>query len=209
MGAIPAGALPNIKDLYYRQGLGVPKIAKKLGVSIDAVYYFMKRHNLTRRTFSEENALRFGRKKPSFKVRTPLTRSLEQLKTIGVMLYWAEGYQAASAQVVDLANSKPEMIALFLKFLRSVCGIKEQKLRAYLYCYSNQDAREVIRFWSKITRIPRARFTKPYVRQDFKKEKIGKMKYGLLHVRYYDKKLLELIRKWIAEYVEMYAQVDP
>lgn len=209
MGAIPASALPSIKNLYYRQGLGVPKVAKKLGVSTDAVYYFMRHHGLARRTFSEENALRFGRKKPSFKVRTHLTKSLEQLKTIGVMLYWAEGFQAAPAQVVDLANSKPEMITLFLKFLRRVCGIREQKLRAYLYCYSNQNTKELIRFWSTITKIPPTRFTKPYVRQDFKKEKIGKMKYGLLHVRYYDKKLLELIRKWIAGYVEMYAQVDP
>lgn len=56
-------------------------------------------------------------------------------------------------------------------------------------------------FWSKLLRIPKSHFTKPYARKNFDPTKIGKMKYGLLHIRYYDKKLLDLVRLWISEHV--------
>lgn len=209
VGKIPGGDLGIVNRLYYQQELGAPQIARKLNVSTDAVYYFMRRHKLARRSFSEENALRFKRKAPSFKISLHLTAAQRELKTIGSMLYWAEGFQADYAQIVDFANSKPEMIVLFLKFLRNVCGIQEPKLRALLYCYADQDVKELTHFWSRITRIPPSRFTKPYVREDFRKEKSGKMRYGLLHVRYCDKKLLDLLRRWIREYANAFAQVDP
>lgn len=132
-----------------------------------------------------------------------------ELKAMGTMLYWAEGFQSNYADIVDFANSKPAMITLFLKFLRRICGIDESRLRVYLYCYSNQNVEGLINYWSKLTGIPKLQFTKPYVRQDFKVEKIGKMKHGLIHIRYYDKKLLELIKKWTEEYVKEYASVVP
>jgi len=62
------------------------------------------------------------------------------------MLYWAEGFQSEKAKMIDFANSKPEMISLFLKFLRQICGIDENRLRAYLYCYENQSPQKLIKF---------------------------------------------------------------
>jgi hypothetical protein len=47
-------------------------------------------------------------------------------------------------------------------------------------------------------------FTKPYVRKDFDKKKEGKKRHGLVHIRYADKKLLDLIRIWINETVEKF-----
>lgn len=51
-----------------------------------------------------------------------------------------------------------------------------------------------------MTRIPKSQFTKPYVRNDFRKEKEGKMKCGMVHIRYADKKLLAQIMKWMEEF---------
>jgi len=41
--------------------------------------------------------------------------------------------------------------------------------------------------------IPKNQFSKPYVRKDFKIEKVNKMPRGLVHIRYYDVKLLRQI----------------
>lgn len=194
--------LELIKNLYYERKLDAPDVAKRLGVSLNTVYRLMQKNGLARRSLVEMNRLRFEKKPPSFAVKEKLSFTEEQLKLAGVMLYWGEGFNSPNAAVVDFANSKPEMIALFVSFLRRICGIDESKLRCFLYCYSNQNPSQLIKFWSQVTGIPKRQFTKPYVRKDFDLKKKGKMEYGLLHIRYGDKKLLNIIRGWIKEYAE-------
>lgn len=172
-------------------------IGRRINIPIDAVYYFMKRYNLKRRTLSDSNKIYFLKKKPSFKVKKNLSNSNRKLKIIGTMLYWAEGAKiGGKSEIVDFANSDPAMINIFLSFLRKICGINESKLKILLYCYSNQNVHKLIDFWSKLTKISKSQFTKPYIRDDFKKDKENKMFYGLVHIRYGDKKLLLLINKW-------------
>ncbi len=197
--------LKKIHNFYYIKEMSAPEIANKFKVSLDAVYYFMRRHNLTRRNYSDQNKIRFKKKSPSFSAKTKLSANEKELVIAGAMLYWGEGSQSDNADIVDLANSKPEIISIFLKFLRTIYNINETKLRAYLYCYSNQNPKKLINFWEKLTKIPKRQFTKPYIRKDFKPEKSGKMKHGLLHVRYYDKKLLNTIRETIKKYINKFA----
>lgn len=206
MGKIPEKDSLRVRKFYYEDQLCMREIANLLGVSIDAVAYFMRKNGMQRRSFSEINKNQFEKKGASFSEKKKLNGKEDALKLAGTMLYWGEGYQSSSAKNVDFANSKPEMVRLFMKFLRVVCGINESKLRVYLYCYADQNVPEIMRFWSKETGIPQNQFTKPYIRTDFKKEKSGKMRYGLLHIRYYDKKLLLLIQKWIREYICMFLE---
>ena len=70
----------------------------------------------------------------------------------------------------------------------------------YAYFYSNQDANKNINYWSRLTKISKKQFTKPYVRKDFREDKKDKMPYGLIHIRYSDKKLFNLVKNWINEY---------
>lgn len=199
MAAINDKTIKKVKQLYYTDKLSARAIAGKLGVSIDAVFYCMRKNGFIRRKPNESNYFRFERCKPSFNLRKLKTEKLRILKVVGVMLYWGEGYKA-SKSMVDFANSDKDMIQLFLKFLRRVCGIDEKKFRVYCYFYANQDIKKNIEFWSKITRIDKKQFTKPYIRHDFRKDKLDKMPYGLIHIRYSDKKLLNLIKEWIGEY---------
>lgn len=208
MGKIPLSNLERIKHLYYHLGLGAPPIAKKLKVSTDAVYYFMRHNKLTRRTFSEENALRFKRKIPSFKIKINLSNSQKELRAIGAMLYWGEGYKSEKATSVDFANSDPEMVLMFLRFLRGIYKLDPKKFRVLLYCYANQNMESLIGFWSRLTGIPRKQFTKPYIRSDFKVNG-RKMEHGLVHIRYIDKKLLLDLKSLIQFYKKKYAQVVP
>ena len=126
---------------------------------------------------------------------------------MGIMLYWGEGYKAGNG-AVDFANSDPVMIKVFMNFLRKICGVNENKLHIYLYCYVNQDLQTLIHFWSNLTKIPICQFTKPYIRRDFDPKKAGKMAHGLIHIRYYDKKLWLLIKQWIREYADKFCAGD-
>lgn len=189
---------------WYNQGLGVREICERLNVSIDAGYYFFRKNNIKRRNRSENRAIQFERKKPSFKLRSNLTIEEKKLKIAGIMLYWAEGSKWSGEKNIDFANSDFAIIKIFLDFLRRICRIDEKKLRIYLYCYSNQNPNQLIEFWAKCTKISKRQFTKPYIRRDFKRSKKEKMKNGLIHVRYYDKKLFTLIMQWISEYAKKY-----
>lgn len=200
MGVIPISKLALVKKLYYQEKLPMKMVAEKLGVTLDAVVYFMRKQNLVRRTISEDSVIRFNNKLPSFTLATRLTERQKMLKIIGVTLYWGEGYKTEKSNGVDLANSDVFIILSFLSFLREVCGINESRLRVLLYCHENQNQEDLIKYWSKKTKIPKSQFTKPYVRKITEYGTIRTMPYGLVHIRYADKKLLFVIKKWIEEY---------
>lgn len=199
MAAINKKSTARVRRLYYNDKLSAKEIADKLGVSIDAVFYCMRKNGFARRKPNESNYFRYERRNPSFNLKKLNTEDLRTLKTIGIMLYWGEGYKA-SKNIVDFANSDKDMIALFMKFLRKICGVDEKRLRVYSYFYANQNIKKNINFWSKITKINKKQFTKPYIRNDYRSDKLDKMPYGLIHIRYSDKKLLNLIKSWIGEY---------
>lgn len=193
-----------VEKLYHKEGLSTIKIAKKLGVSVWVVLGFMRRNKIIRRTFKEANAVYFSKQPISFLLKKKLNIQEEKIKAAGVFLYWGEGaqYQGKNCSV-DLANSNPEMIEVFLIFLRKICGVDERKLRVFMYCYSNQNVDNLMKYWHDVTSIPLSQFTKPYIRKDFQ-EHGRKMEHGLIHIRYADKKLLIQIDAWIKEYCKKF-----
>lgn len=207
--AISKDKLFFVKDLYLNKKLCVREIAERLKVSPDAVTAFLRRHKIPRRTFSEAQQVKFQKKPPSFIKRKLSTVRLKEIAVIGTMLYWGEGYKGNEripAHGVDFANSDYKMILLFLEFLRKVFILDEKRFRVYLYCYSDQNVSELIHFWSKLTKISKNQFSKPYIRKDFN-EKSNKMSHGLIHIRYHDKKLLLEIKSMIESYVLKYAPI--
>jgi hypothetical protein len=189
-----------VKKLYYRDGLSTVEIACNLKTTPWAIASFMRRNKFFLRDATVANQLRFNKKPLSFHLKSNLSSKEKRLKLAALMLYWAEGGKGAKHCTVDFCNSDPEMIRIFLKFLREICGVDEKRLRVLLYCYGNQNIDNLLNFWYKLTDISPTQFCKPYVRKDFKIEQSGKMKYGLVHIRYSDKKFLVQIIKWISNY---------
>jgi len=188
----------TINDLYWKKAIPAKEIASRYGASIWSLYDFMKRNNITRRSYSEANYFA-NRNKPQYNIKKTLNNVEHRLKIAGIMLYWAEGTQKGCT--VDFANSNPKMVKIFLRFLREICGVNESRLRLYLYAYSYQDLKKLKLYWHDVTCIPLDQFTKPYVRKGTKNHSGRKLVYGLVHIRYNDKRLLELIQSWIKEYI--------
>lgn len=200
MATINKTRAEQVRTLYEDEQLSAREIAEKLRVSIDAVYYAMRKHSIKRRAQRENSRLAFSRKPLSYSVKKNLSKLEEKLKVAAVMLYWAEGYKTKKSAGIDLANSDVATVQLFLRFLREVCHVDEGRIRIFLYCYSNQQPQVLMKFWSEVLNVPLDQFPKPYVRTDFRVEKSSKMPYGLVHVRYMDKKLLQQMLEWIEEY---------
>jgi len=172
------------------------EISNEMHIPIDRIYHILKKNNIARRSATIQNKIRFEKKKPSFNIKC-IEPEKDILFIAGILLYWCEGAQWDGGDTVDFANSNTEMILLFLFFLRKICNVDKNRIRCYLYCYSNQDVQSLIEYWSRVTKIPKVQFSKPYVRHDFNEKKKGKMLYGLIHIRYCDKKLLLCMKNWI------------
>lgn len=201
MATIKNRQIQSIRRLYSKKGLSVREIALHYKVSQNAVFYFMRKHKIARRDPSAANNMTFKRKPLNFQLKQKLTPNEVKIKVAALMLYWAEGAKWEGGVVVDFANSDARMIKIFMKFLLDICGVKKERIRGYLYCYSNQNPNRLIKYWSKAVNLPVKQFTKPYIRADYLPGKETKMPYGLFHIRYNDKKLLLLIQDWIRESV--------
>lgn len=177
-----------ISSLYNGCGLSTSEIAIKYNVSKWSVVSFMRRNGIERRKPSETRKIQFERQTLTYQKKARLNFADKLLLVSGLSLYWAEGSKA-NKFTVDFANSDEKMLCLFIKMLRQIYGITESKLRIYLYCYSNQKPDRLVDFWAQKLDIPDRQFSKPYIRTDFRIGKENKMPFGLVHIRYSDKKL--------------------
>jgi hypothetical protein len=200
MGTIHENQLERVKKLYLGEKLSAKEIAQHLHVQLDAVYYFLRRHRVPRRSGSESSRIKFDKKASSYDIKKVLTVDEERLRLSAVLLYWCEGYKTEKSSGVDFANSDLHMVLLFLRFLREVCRVDETRIKVLLYCHDESAIEKLVHYWSDNLYIPKGQFTKPYVMQSHNLEKKHKMPYGLVHIRYYDKKLLWQILEWIEEY---------
>ncbi len=184
----------------YRDGLSAQQIADHFNVSIHAAYYTLRSLDVPRRSAQETNRIRFETKPLSYDLKTKLTQEEKQLKIAAIMLYWAEGYKLGKG-TVDFANSDPDMVVIFWKFLSEICRVDKKRVRLHLYAYEGQDTENLMRFWCKLLKLPQDHFGKPYIKKAATPGPRGpRMVHGLVHIRYSDKKLFKQIIAWIDEY---------
>ena len=113
-------------------------------------------------------------------------------KLIGSILWWTEGTKSRKDKrwknswtyAVEITNTNPAIIKLFLDFLRHDIGVEEPKLKVQLQVHEGDDQAGLEAYWSSITDIPKERFTKTIVRP--KGNKVGRSK-GTCKIRYCDK----------------------
>lgn len=179
-----------VRELY-QNGLTGPEISLRIKVSVKQVYDSLRRQNIPRKDIAEQNRLKFQKSPLSFSFKKDKLSTREQdLLVAGVMLYYGEGTKTGST--VDFANSDPMLLDIFLKFLKNICGVDDKRLRFYLYCFSDQNSKLLVRFWCSHLGVKQGQFTKPYIRSTLNKGK-RTMTNGVLHIRYSDKRLLEKI----------------
>lgn len=185
---------------YLKDNLSLAQIGVKFHVSPSTVVYYLDKYKIARRSRSEAvtqwHITKFH-KKP-IKIKKTFSDNEEKLRLAGVMLYWAEGCKGWGT--VKFVNSDPDMVKLFLSFLRKICGIWEDRLKLLVHMYPDHDKDALIDFWSGVTQVPRENFYKSFIHIGKKGTYKKKSLHGTLVVNYSDKKLLDTINFWISGY---------
>ena len=127
----------------------------------------------------------------------------ELLHAIGCMLFWAEGSRGRNA--VEFVNSDPEMIRLFVNFLRSCYAVPDTKIAVTCNLFADHEARQrdIEDFWLRLVRLPRSRLRKSSVNRYSKysqKKRRNKLPYGTCRIRVCDTALLQNLYGAIQEY---------
>jgi len=189
----------KIIELYRAEKLSEVQVAERLTISPNRVRRVLDNNKIVRRTRSEAITYLYITKfnKKPFTLKPNLSSTDEILRIAGVMLYWGEGSKKGNS--VALANSDPLMVSVFMRFLRDICGIDRKRIRATIHHYGDHDPKELLHYWSRTTRIPASQFYKPFLHADTKGTYKKKSQYGTISVQYSDKKLLQLISRWIQE----------
>jgi len=78
----------------------------------------------------------------------------EPLHVQGCMLYWAEGSKRRNTAV--LTNSDPDLLKLFVAFLRRCYGVSDQKMALTVNCHlgNGLDLAEIQSYWLEQLELP-------------------------------------------------------
>lgn len=129
--------------------------------------------------------------------------SKRDLLLIGSALYWGEGttreYKYNQMHRVSFSNSNPDMIRIFMRYLREILAVNEEQIHPEIQIHQNIEENKARIFWSKVTNLPKKRF---YIyRPVNKSSKFIRPKhflpYGTLNVRVYKRQLFYKIRGYI------------
>lgn len=188
----------DIQDSY-NSGLSISEIAKKFERSPSGVKYILCKEGVIMRSISESVRIKHHTRLGSYtaSLEKNIPDNLKTLYVTGLALYWGEG--SKSGTTVAIANSDPDLILVFLDFLRTLCHIDEKRLYLLIHYHSDQNEEDLIAFWSKITKIQRSQFYASTLHRGSKKESTKRLKFGTISLRYSDSILLKEILSRIEE----------
>jgi hypothetical protein len=134
--------------------------------------------------------------------------SKDSLFFVGIALYWAEGYKrirmvngrAVTGHAISLTNADPLLVQMFLRFIREICKVPEEKINTDLRIFKHIDETEAVRYWSGITNIPSDRFGKVHIfvsASSKGKRPFNRLPFGVIQIRINDTQLFYKIMGWI------------
>jgi hypothetical protein len=129
--------------------------------------------------------------------------SKTELMLIGAALYWGEGVNKIPErgyQAVAFTNSNPLMIKIFLRYLREVLKISDEKMKPGVIVHPNISPEEAKEYWAKVTNLAKEKFwfSIGISRASKRKMPINSLPYGTAHLRVYDRKLFYRVQGQIA-----------
>lgn len=165
-----------------KRGVSIKDIAQKISASKSSVSYWCRDIQLSPEqlkvlTLKSTHAgrakcIELGEQKRAIRLtnikkqqcagaKTVATLSQRDLYMLGLGLYWGEGYKTSNDEF-GFTNSDPRMIKTYLDWLSACFGIKSEKLvlRVSINSFHQSREKEVLSFWSKLTKIPLSQFTK-------------------------------------------------
>lgn len=130
------------------------------------------------------------------------------LRLAGLVAYLCEGtklrkdsrYKNTYHYVIEFTNSDPNLIKLFVDFMRQELDINETRVKCQVAVYDDLKIDEIELFWSKVTNIPLKNFNKTII---FKPKNLkNKLNLqGTCKIRYHDKQTFLRLNELITSYI--------
>jgi len=186
-------------SLWFKN-LKLTRTAQKL---LEEKMRIAREHNLFENNRRRTHAIRIENKRIKQTAANEIKPLSEyELLLIGATLYWAEGWKRETQgkpHGICFANSDPGMVRLFLRFLREIIQVPEEKLRVNIHVHPNINERTAINFWTKVTGIPRERF---HIAHQISRASKGKrprnsLPYGTLKLDVSGRQKFQQIKGWI------------
>jgi hypothetical protein len=135
--------------------------------------------------------------------------SNHDLKLFGIALYWAEGYKRAvitngrtrTHHPVALTNSDPQLISVYLRFIREVCRVPNKAIHADIRIFRRMNRAKILRFWHRVTKLPLKNFGKVYYgvsKSSLGQRPFNRLPHGTVCIRVNNTPLFHTIMGWIA-----------
>jgi hypothetical protein len=192
-----------LKDLYHEQKMSMSEIAKHLRCSTNKVVYWMNKHEIARRDIREAIYQWHNPDGDPFQIKPLKTEEDRQLFHLALGLYIGEGRKRGHD--VSLSNTDPNVIRVFLKFLREICGVNETRLWAWINIFDDQDLAKAQRYWQDAARLPKSQFYKTIIRPHRGGNYSNISTHGTLTVGLTNRNLREIILRWCAEYLSRHS----
>ena len=184
----------------YRKGKSARQIGEKVGLSTSAITKILRKNNIKMRGHIEAAYIKSNPKGDPFNILKKLTPEEDHLKAMALGLYASHG-NLKNNHSVKFTNSNPAINTIFVKFLKIVCGVPREKIKASLIIYPDISATTAKDFWSRFLDIPKRQFSKTTVLRSRNNASTKRHSaYGMLSLYVHNSKLLNIITEWVKEY---------
>lgn len=113
----------------------------------------------------------------------------------GLMLYWGEGDKLTKYSTA-ITNTDPDLIRLYVSFLKNACRIPEEKIKAHVLVYPDLNEENCRKYWARESSIKLSHFTKSTT--ILGRHKTRRMRYGVCMIgissTYLKVKMLEWLK---------------
>ncbi|KKQ95977.1 MAG: hypothetical protein UT22_C0046G0004 [Parcubacteria group bacterium GW2011_GWC2_39_11] len=102
---------------------------------------------------------------------------------LGIGLYLGEGSKTHNN--VRIINSDAGIVKLSVLWFKRICGLKTENFSPVVHIYPNNNLKKTIKYWSKITSIPKDQFQKTQIdiRTNKSTKKRNMLPYGTINLQ--------------------------
>ena len=179
------------------KGYSYNMIKQELGVPVSTMSYWFKDRPFTPNKKVIER-IKYGPIKSGAVRHNLKVKEIERLRKIGAQevgrlsdrdlwmlgigLYIGEG--SKTIESIRIINSDPAVIAIGIRWLKTVCLLSNENITIRLHLYPDNDEGHAIKFWQTVTELPLKNFRKTStdVRTDKKASNRRKLPHGTAHI---------------------------
>lgn len=127
-------------------------------------------------------------------------REAHPLHMMGCMLYWAEGSKGRNG--IYFVNSDPNMMRLFMRFLREELDVKDSEVAIRIHCHTPEfeEIKRIEAYWADILKLPLSNVKKTYIKEAGNSNRQNRLVNGICDVRVHRTDLVQHIFGAIQEY---------